>query len=74
MTATILALSLWLPAPWAVPTRVIQHGTVAHFNQRTEAYMIHGRKVAEMVPSRCRAGYAIRNLTRTRLIVRYIPA
>jgi hypothetical protein len=74
LTATIAALALWVPAPWAVTTRVAEHGAAATFNPRTGAYVIGGQPVARMVAWRCRAGYAIRNLTHDRLTVRFIPS
>jgi len=72
-TATIAALALWVPAPWATPARVIAHGQPATFSDRAQAWSIDGHEVAEMVSCRCRAGWAIRNLTHGRLTVRYVP-
>jgi hypothetical protein len=72
-TAAIAALALWVPAPWAAPARVIAHGQAATFSDRTSAWSIDGRKVAQMVSCGCRAGWAIRNLTHGQLIVRYVP-
>lgn len=66
----IAALAVWVPAPWAAPVRVSDHGAVAHYH--AGAWTLHGRDVGRMVPCDCRAGYAIRNLTRGRLTVRYI--
>ena len=69
--ATLAALALWTPPAWAVPTAVVEHGTKASYSYRTFAYSVDGHRVAQMVPCSCRAGYAIRNLTHARLIVRF---